>query len=287
MRRTFSFLMAVTAAAAFFLSCATGTQQHRASSLEFLYPKGAPGSPPSDVMLQIPVRIGIAFPPSNGHSGATFDEVQKRDLLERVAAAFRGRSEIARVDVIPSLDLRKDGGFENLDQLATMYGLDLFALVSYEQVQFSEETAASITYWTVVGAYVIKGDRNETRTVMDASIFDLKSRALLFRASGQSQVERSSTAIDVQRSLREASRQGFEQATTNLIADLEKALVAFREQAKTGTVRGQGTPAIEISSARGAGGGGTGAGAAGPLELVLGLMVVGGAWLHSARRRRS
>ncbi len=286
MRRATSCLVAVTGAV-LLLACATSTQQHRASSLEFLYPKGAPGAPPSDVVLRLPLRIGIAFPPSNGSWGAAFDEVQKRELLERVAEAFRGRSEIERVEVIPSLDLRKDGGFENLDQLASMYGLDLFTLVSYEQVQFSEETAASITYWTLVGAYVIKGDRNETRTVMDASVFDLKSRALLFRASGQSEVKRSSTAIDVPRSLREASRQGFEQATSNLIADLDRALVVFREQAKSGTVRGQGTPAIEIASASGAGGGGTGAGAAGPFEIALGLVLIGGAWLRSAVRHRA
>lgn len=255
------------------LACAGTTQQHRASSLEFLYPKGAPERPSSDVVLSLPLRVGIAFPPSADYS--TFDEVQKRALLERVAEAFRGRPEIARVDVIPSLDLRPGGGFDNLDQLARMYGLDVVALVSYEQMQFSEETVASITYWTVVGAYVVKGDRNETRTMMDASIFDLKSRALLFRASGQSQVKRSSTAIDLQRSLREASEQGFAQATTALIADLEHALGAFREQAKTGTVRGQGTPAIEVSSAGGAAGGGTGAGSAGPVELVLAVVTAG------------
>ena len=274
MRASVSFLIAVAAVCATLLSCASTTQQIRASSLEFLYPKGAPERPPEDVVLRLPLRVGIAFPPTTGYS--TFDELQKRELLERVAEAFRGRKEIARVDVIPSLDLRSGGGFENLDQLAGMYGIDVFALVSFEQVQFSEETAASITYWTVVGAYVIKGDRNETRTVMDASIFDLASRSLLFRATGQSEVTRSSTAIDAPRSLREASGQGFEQATTALIADLDRVLVAFREQAKTGTVRGPGTPAIQISSAGGAvAGGGVGAGAAGVVELAVALVLGG------------
>ncbi len=37
-----------------------------------------------------------------------------------------------------------------------------------------------------MGAYVVKGEKNETRTLMDAVVYDIRSRALLFRASGES-----------------------------------------------------------------------------------------------------
>ncbi|MGE3667918.1 MAG: rhombotarget lipoprotein [Steroidobacteraceae bacterium] len=279
-------LGAVLATLVLLVSCASTTTQRRASSLEFLYPQGVPAQPPTDVTLNLPLRVGIAFPPppatKDRQPAESFDESQKRALLERVAAAFRDRPEIARVEVIPTFDLKPDGGFENLDQLAKMYGLDVFALVSYEQVQFDETTKASITYWTIVGAYLIQGNRNETRTVMDASVFDIPSRALLFRASGTSTLQGSATAIDSPRELREAGAKGFEEATTMLIADLDRMLAGFREQAKSGTVRGAGTSAVTVTDS--AGGGVGGAGAVGVIELAAAILFAAGAALLSRRR---
>lgn len=278
-------LGAVLATLVLLASCVSTTTQRRASSLEFLYPKGAPAQPPTDVTLNLPLRVGIAFPPpppvKDRQPPESFDESQKRALLERVAAAFRDRPEIARVEVIPTFDLKPDGGFENLDQLAKMYGLDVFALVSYEQIQFDEATEASITYWTIVGAYLIQGNRNETRTVMDASVFDIPSRALLFRASGASTLQGSATAINSPRELREAGAKGFEEATTMLIADLDRMLERFREQAKSGTVRGAGTSAVTVTDSAGGVGG---AGAVGVIELAAALLFAAGAALWSRRR---
>jgi rhombotail lipoprotein len=254
----------------------------RSNALDFLYPKGAEAPAASEVTLRTPVRVGIAFPPTKtAHWGDSFTEDRKTALLERVAAAFRGRSEIGSVEVVPSTYLQPEGGFENVDRLASAFGVDLIVLVSYAQNQFSDSGGGSILYWTIVGAYVVKGEKNEIRTNVDAAVFDIPSRMLLFNASGQSSVGGKSTPIKREQGLRELSDEGFSLAIDELIVNLDASLGAFKQQIETGTVRGAGTPAVTVVDAK------TGlpvapgdsGGAAGPTELAaLGLLLVG-AWL--------
>jgi len=242
--------------------CIAEQAQRRANAVEYLYPQGAAAQPPCDVHLDLPLRVGLAFAPSEFSRGApeSFDESTRRTLLERIAAAFRNRPEVERVETLPSHHLKSSGGFENVDQLAAMHGLNVIALVSYDQIQFDDPTVASLTYWTILGAYVVQGDRHETRTMLDIDVFDIPSRALLFSASGSSQVERNVAAIDVRRTLRETSRASFEDAADALIADVDDSLARFREQIRSGTVRGVGTPAITVSGAGALGGSGVGGG---------------------------
>ena len=272
------------------LSCATTSRRVRSNALEYLYPNGAPAVPARDVRLQLPVRVGIAFVPESGMSygGDALDEVGKRALLERVAAAFRNREGIASVEPIPSSYLAAGGGFEELDRIRASFGIDLAALVSYDQLQFSDSGNASLLYWTVVGAYVVKGERNETRTVVDTIVYDLPSRAMLFRASGQSSIGGRSTPVGREATLREKAGAGFDVAVDDLIAQLDRALSQFQEQARSGTVRGPGTPAVEIVDASGQpAGSGTGAGAVGAIEVAVGAALAAAAWAGTRRRRRA
>ena len=281
-------LFVLSACSVLTFGCATGSSQRRASVVDYLYPKGVPAQPPTDVALNLPLSVGIAFAPTQHEYGEiVFDERQRRELLERIANAFRGRPEIKRVDVLSGNDLTPGGGFDNLDQVAAMQGLDVAVLISYDQVQFEDMRRSSLTYWTIVGAYIIEGQENETSTVLDANVFDIKSRALLFRASGASRVKRGSTAVDSTQELRKASHDGFEKATKELIEKLGASLETFREQARSGHVRGEGTPAVTVTSqgTGGGTGGGTGAGATGELEaLAAGLLAFGAA---AAQRKRA
>jgi rhombotail lipoprotein len=256
----------------------------KSSALDYLYPKGkAEATPARDVKLRIPVRIGLAFAPGTPSARDPFTEVQKQNLLGRIADAFREKEFISSLDLIPSTYLTPGGSFGEIDRLATAFGVDLIALVSYDQHQFAETTNLSWTYLTVVGAFAIRGEKNETRTLLDAAVYDIPSRALLFRAAGESSIKGSSTPVAVDRALRKASETGFESATGDLVANLETALEAFREQAKTGTVRGAGTPAVEIVHASEGGGGGGGAGALGTLDLIAVAALLAG--LAALRRR--
>jgi rhombotail lipoprotein len=97
---------------------------------------------------------------------------------------------------------------------------------------------------------------------------------MLFNASGQSSGAGSSTPVDMGKKLRAEQERGFDAATADLIQNLDVALAVFQEQAKTGTVRGQGTPALAIVDEQGrvvsGGAEGVSAGALGPLEALAG-----------------
>ncbi|MEA2559359.1 MAG: hypothetical protein QOH06_863 [Acidobacteriota bacterium] len=239
------------------------------SALEFLYPQGSlPGRTDRGVVLHLPVRVGVAFAPSPQMDPIT--EEQKQRLLNRVAAAFREREAIGHLEVVPSAYLQAGGGFANLDQIRGSLGLDLMVLLSYDQSQFTESTRASWTYLTVVGPFLIEGEKNDTRTVIDAVVYDIESRTLLFRAAGESTVKGHSSPLNVARKRRVFAGEGFEKATGGLITSLSTALARFEEQARTGTIQGPRTPAIAMYDAKGqqvtaAGGGG----ALGMPELIV------------------
>jgi len=270
-------LLVLLTAVCFTASCAVQTRI-TSNSLDFLYPSGALAEPATDIELQLPVRVGVAFAPTAAAWQESLPELQKQVLLDKVADAFREREGLSAVEVVPALYLKPGGGYENLDRVVSALGIDVIALISYDQFQFSDTTRKSWAYWTVVGAYLVKGEKNETRTLMDATVVHIKSRAIMFNASGQNRIEGKATPIDMSKEMRRAGEQGFEEATADLIVNLKTALDAFEVQAATGTIRGQGTPAISMVDSSGnqvtsTGGGGS----VGWLELaaLLCLLAVG------------
>jgi rhombotail lipoprotein len=273
------------------------------SALDFLYPQGTPAIEPQDVHVQVPVRVALAFAPgdvtrherTNTEFGwrlpqDTLTEVQRAAVLERIAVSLRAHDYVEGVDVIPSSYMREGGSFENLDQIARAFGSDVAVLVSYDQSQFSDTNEWSLTYWTIVGAYFVKGEDNQTQTFVDAVVYDIPSRALLFRAAGTATSGSSASIIDTPTRLREESAAGFEAATTELVASLDAALKEFGAQAARGSVRGQGTPAIEVTATDEYHGvakfeNGHYVGALGKEALVAALLLLGGA--AGARRARN
>ena len=209
------------------------------SVVNFLYPGQDNPLPPTDVpVLRLPLRVGIAFvPPSTGGRGnwtppSGISEPQKAALMERVAKEFRGRDYIGSIELIPSTYLRANGGFPNLDQLANMMGVEVIVLLAYDQMQFTDDNFLSLAYWTIVGAYVVHGNKNDTHTMMEAAVYDIRSRHLLFRAPGVSQLSENTTLIGLNDRLRAASAKGFDVATDDLIKNLAAQLEVFRERVK-------------------------------------------------------
>lgn len=235
------------AALALIAGCALLTvSNHRETSsvMTYLYPKRADThvDTPTVPVLSLPLRVGVAFVPEqvDRQSGSflpweneRFTEEQKMKLMKEVSDSFKKYSYIQSVELIPSAYLTPRGSFENLDQLRSMFGVDVIALLAYDQAQFTDEGLASITYWTVVGAYVVQGERNDTKTMMDAVVYDIASRKLLFRAPGISQVKASATPINLKEGLRDDSQQGFEEAATNLVSNLQGQLALFKERVKS------------------------------------------------------
>jgi rhombotail lipoprotein len=292
MRHRIARVLSLLPLLALYAAC-TSSQPSRitSSALDFLYPDGKVlAKPARQVTLRMPVRVGLAFSPSRHYRALT--EQQKQELLTRVADAFREHEGIGHIEVVPSAYLQPKGSFANLDQLRASLGLDVMVLLSYDQAQFTESTRASWTYLTVVGPLLIEGEKNETFTVVDAVVYDIPSRVLLFRAAGDSTVKGRSSPLNVDRKQRERAGEGFERATAELIESLHTTLDRFEEQAKTGTVQGPGTPAIAMYDPQGeriGGGGGGGGGALGAPELaaaaLLGLALLLGGARRTVRER--
>lgn len=209
-------------------------QEHRAASIvDYLYPNAseAPQLQPATTTLRPPVRVGIAFVPGGQwDSGAS--EQAKRLLLERIKAAFAQYPYIGNIEVIPSNYLRAHGGFDNLDQIARLFNVEIVALLSYDQVQFNDTRAAAVLYWTIVGAYVIRGDKYDVQTLVDASVFDVASRKLLFRAPGSSRVKGSGTLASFSERARHAQDESYAKAVDDLVPQLKASMGDFRERSK-------------------------------------------------------
>ncbi len=238
-----SLLLAIS-----FGGCATGSTKHTTSAVDFLYPDTKdPIVTPSVPVLTLPLRLGIAFVPGEGGGnygsrlfnkggGSPTDfvlpEKNKQALMQEVANHFKQYSFIKDIQLIPSADLTSGGSFSNLDRIRAVYGVDVIALLSYDQAQFTDEGAASITYWTLIGAYVIPGEKNDTHTMLDAVIYDIKSRKMLFRAPGTSHTKSNATPVNITEQLRTDSEKGFDNAAKDMIINLDEQLARFREKVK-------------------------------------------------------
>ena len=202
-------LVALTGCAGLF----GGQKSHQASSVvDYLYPDTMNATDkPAIAYLNLPIDVGIAFVPStaNRYAKQDIDAPRKQALMERIATGFGQHDFIGNVEMIPTAYLRPGGSFDNLDQIKTMYGVDVMVLLSYDQVQYTDEGLLSLTYWTIVGAYIFPGEKNDTSTMVDAVVYDIASRKMLFRAPGLSQVKGSATPINQSEELRRDSARGF------------------------------------------------------------------------------
>jgi rhombotail lipoprotein len=204
------------------------------SLVDFLYPKGEQPPPPSATVphLDLPVRVGLAFVPSNDSTVEGLSEVHKAELLAQVKQAFSNRDFIADIQIIPEAYLRSTRGFDSVDQVARLYQLAVIALVSYDQVAITDETKASIAYWTIIGAYFIKGNKNDVQTFVDTAVFDVKTHSLLFRAAGTDTSRTTSTLVDTPETVRNQRAKSFSAAMADMTTNLANELDVFRERVK-------------------------------------------------------
>lgn len=189
--------------------------------------------------LQLPLRVGIAFVPtheSDRAGGQHPDAFAARDrlvLMERVRDHFAARPWVGSIELIPDAYMTPRGGFEDLDKLRALLGVDVVALLSYDQVQFTDDSRLKITYLTIAGAYLVNGDRNDTRTMLDAAVFDVPSRRMLFRAAGESHVRAGATAVTAEQKRREDARKGLHAAADDLVTKLDAALETFAARVRS------------------------------------------------------
>jgi rhombotail lipoprotein len=238
--------IATFTAAAVFCGCETFSQRshHRATSvMKFLYPHDTERvESTATPVLSLPLKVGVAFVPleesrtERGYglpvSDATVNEAQKLALMKEVSKHFEQYPFVKSIELIPSAYLSTGGSFANLDQLRTMFGVDVIALLSYDQAQFTDENFLSLSYWTIVGLYTVSGERNDTHTMLDAVVYDIPSRKMLFRAPGISRIKGGATPVDLSKELRQDSQKGFSAAASDLVTNLDFQLSEFKDRIK-------------------------------------------------------
>jgi len=254
--------------------------RYTSSVVEYLYPGTAKAEVATIPRLALPISVGVAFvPEATGRRALKrLGEKEKMDLMVRISTQFRSLPFVRDIELIPTAYLTNHGGFRNLDQIRTMYGIDAIALLSYDQVQHTDTGLLSLSYWTIVGAYIIRGERNDTSTLMDAAVYDIPSRKMLFRAPGTSQVKASSTLVNLSEQLRGDSSSGFRLAADDLVANLQDELDRFKKKVK------EMPEAYAVRHKPGYTGGGSLGGTYAVALLVLGGL---GLWLGGRERRNS
>ena len=240
--------------------------EHSSSLVDFLY--GSKEVPPVDaeVRLQLPIRVGLGFLPSSGDSEPT--AIERAKVLAEIRDNFKSLRYVSEIVPIPDYYLRTDrrdgqsSGLAQIEQLSRLYRLDLFALVSYDQITDSSSNAASLAYWTIVGAYIVPADRNETHTLIDLAVIDPRTRSLVLRSGGTSALHGHTPGMDVERHGTAQRSKGFELATASLVDNFARELVDFEARVK------EGTATVKVVS-NASGGGGGGGGAMDPLLLLF------------------
>lgn len=212
-----------------------GEQRQVASLLNFLFPgKEPPTAAPERVTeLRVPFRVGIAFVPDSMASPFALPETERRNLAERVREAFKGYPFIREIELVPSSFLQDGGGFDNLDRVGALLRLDVVVLVSFDQMQHTAANRWSFLYWTGVGAYVVKGEQYDIFTALETSVFDIKSRRMLMHAGGRSTVKGEATWVGFAERSRAARTRSFDQALTEMNAQLHREIAAFRDRARS------------------------------------------------------
>jgi rhombotail lipoprotein len=256
-----------------------GSQRQQLSStplVDFLY---ADGKVPDleQPVLHLPIRVGVSFLPRG--PGAYNDQpgaVDREKILTAIRENFRSLPYVSEIVIVPDYYLHagKGDGLMQIEQLSRLYHFDLFALVSYDQLQNSYQNGRSLAYLTIVGAYLVRGDRNETHTLLDIAVVDPKSRGLLLRAGGTSALKQSTTAVDATARATAQSTRGFELAGEQLIANFGRELSDFEQRVRDGTA-----PVKVVR--QGAKGGG------GRLDLVLLALLAAAIGFRASRGRKS
>jgi len=219
----------------------------------FLYTDGKVPLQDAQPELHLPIRVAVSFlPSSSGPQGFQPGAIDRQKVLTAVREHFRSLPYVSEIVIIPDYYLHsgKGDGLSQLEQLSRLYRIDLFALVSYDQIQNSHQNDRALAYWTIVGAYFVRGDSNETHTLLDMAVIDPKSRALVMRAGGTSALKGNVTAVDAERHANVQSTRGFELATEQLITNFSRELADFESRVREGTA-----PIKVVRHANGGGGG--------------------------------
>ncbi|VAW34705.1 hypothetical protein MNBD_GAMMA01-1872 [hydrothermal vent metagenome] len=201
------------------------------SLVGFLYPNGKlPLEDKQNPILNLPLRVGLAFIPDTRNQ-TTITPVIKNQLLENIKQTFTGKEYVSEIVIIPEIYLRDARGYGTLEQINTLYQLDIIALVSYDQIVNGRDNLLSLSYLTIVGAYIFPGTAYDVSTMIDLAVIDVSSRSILFRSAGTSGLKNNLVAgAYATQAYRKKQNQGFAQAMEQMQANLYTELGKFEQR---------------------------------------------------------
>ena len=237
------------------------------SLVEYLYPDGEipPEEDSAAPHLRLPLRVGLAFVPARVHSRVGPTAAERTRLLEDVRSQFVGLDYVEDIVVIPETYLGAAGNSAGMQQVARTFGVDVMALVSYDQVTHTQQNEQALMYWTLVGAYIFEGTDHETRTFIDLAVVDVATRQLLLRAPGYNERKGDVTLARENESLRRNSREAMKSASEEMQRNLAVELARFEQR-----MRNQ-PDDIQVSWREGSGGGSAGL----PMLALMGALLLG------------
>lgn len=200
---------------------------HTTSLVQFLYPQGKlPLEDKINPVLNLPLRVGLAFIPDRSRK-QVISGVLKNTLLENIKTSFGSKHYVNEIIIIPDIYLLNSQGYGTLEQIKTLYQLDVIALVSYDQIVNAKENILSLSYLTIVGAYIFPGTGYQVNTMIDMAVIDVDSRSILFRTAGTNS-SKNKIVAEAYRSQAYRKRQNAEfelamqQMQGNLVLELDK-----------------------------------------------------------------
>lgn len=261
--QSWTVISTVIVAVSLLTGCSHVNRQRTSSLQEYLYPKDTKTEEvrSASPKLSPPLHMGIVFVPETHRvmTGAPLpstsfgmaeplsalrstsfgtaeplSEKDKTELAQEISSLLGKDPFFKSIEIIPSTYLSKGGSFANLDQVRTMTSVDVVALLSYDQVQFTDEGWVTSLYWITLGAGVwfVPGEKNETNTTVDVAVFHSPSRNLLFRGLGKSRITGYATPVNLTEALRKDSNEGFKEAAHMMIGNLQQQIELFKQSIK-------------------------------------------------------
>ncbi len=206
------------------------TVQKQSNLASFLFSGNQPQAPAQKAPLLLPAKVGIAFVPGDPAS-SNLPDTTKKEVIEAVRSQLAKHTKyVAGAQSIPSIYLTPRGGVQNLEQVAQQFGVDVIVILGANQFQKHERNSlAAFLDVTIIGQYLIPGNTVDTATVLEAAVYHVPSRALIFRTDGANQMTSRSTHYGSSQTAQNAAASSILDASKKLVVSIGEALVGFEK----------------------------------------------------------
>lgn len=206
------------------------TVQRQSNLASFLFSGNAPQAPAQKAPLHLPAKVGIAFVPGDPAS-SNIPETTQKEVIEAVRSQLAKHTKyVAGAQAIPSIYLTPRGGVQNLEQVAQQFGVDVIVILGANQFQKHERNSlAALLDVTIIGQYLIPGNTVDTATVLEAAVYHVPSRALIFRTDGASQKRSRSTDYGSSQTAQNDAVSSILDASKKLVVSIGEALIGFEK----------------------------------------------------------